>query len=480
MNSSISPATDPAVTAPAGVAADKCVLIICPHWPPINAPDMQRVRMSLPYYRAQGWVPIVLAVGDQWQEGVREAELLQTIPADVEVQYVRAGSPRWLRRLGVRNLGLRSWPFYLLTGSRIMRERKIDLVFFSNTQFITFPLGRIWRFLHGVPYVLDIQDPWRTDYYERPGSRRPPGGWKYQIARLMAWLLEGWSFRRLGGVMSVSPSYLSDLRARYTWFRQIPSEVLGFGASRDDLVKSALLQPGHSYRREFGEIHLLYTGASGPVMPHSLLVLFTALRLYRDREPERARRFRFHFLGTSYVAPGEGKPSVLPVAEACGVADQVEEIPHRLGHLECIRLQRDADILLLPGSSDLAYSPSKIYPYYLARRPTLALVFKESVMEQLVRDLSFAVVVNFDENESKDAAHAALAHFFDHALAGFPAGTLPARNEELFNQHYLAETLTRRQCDLFNRAILFSAHDGIADSRASSSGRVSPEAADRK
>ena len=38
------------------------VLIVSPHWPPVNAPDLQRVRMSLSYYRQYGWEPVVLAV----------------------------------------------------------------------------------------------------------------------------------------------------------------------------------------------------------------------------------------------------------------------------------------------------------------------------------------------------------------------------------------------------------------------------------
>ena len=74
------------------------------------------------------------------------------------------------------------------------KKEKFDLVFFSNTQFITFTLGFLWKRLYGVPYVIDVQDPWRTDYYERPGSRKPPGGWKYQFARLLAWVFERPSF----------------------------------------------------------------------------------------------------------------------------------------------------------------------------------------------------------------------------------------------------------------------------------------------
>ncbi len=430
------------------------VLIVSPHFPPLNAPDMQRVRMSLPYYRARGWDPIVLCVSDAWQDGVREPALEQTIPGDVRIVRVPALSLRWTRLIGLGDLGLRCWFHFFFTGLRLIRREKIDLVFFSNTQFVTFTLGRIWRTLAGCPYVFDMQDPWRTNYYERRGSRRPPGGWKYQIARLMAWTLEGWSFRHVGAIMSVSPSYLDDLRTRYACLGGVPTAVIGFGASLTDIAKArSMPPPAHQFTRKQGELHVLYTGAAGPVMPHALSVLFQGLKLYHERAPARARLLRFHFLGTSYVAPGQGQNSVIPVAESCGVADQVTEIPHRLGHLECLRLQLEADLLLLPGSSDLAYSPSKVYPYYLSRRPTLGLVFKNSVMERLLDQLAFSYMVRFDADENKQSAYEGLCRFFDLAFEGFPSGTFPERNDAFFNETFLAETLTGKQCSLFELAL---------------------------
>ena len=47
----------------------KKVLIVSPHFPPINAPDMQRVRLALPYLRELGWEPTVIAVGPDLVEG---------------------------------------------------------------------------------------------------------------------------------------------------------------------------------------------------------------------------------------------------------------------------------------------------------------------------------------------------------------------------------------------------------------------------
>jgi len=415
---------------------------------------MQRVRMSLPYYREYGWDPVVLTVGDAWQQTVKEPNLLSTVPADARIEHTRALSLRLSRLVGVGNLGIRALPWTLWRGCALLRREKFDLVFFSNTQFITFLLGRLWRFWFGVPYVIDVQDPWRTDYYERRGSRRPPGGWKYGFARLSAWAFEGWSFARTAGVMSVSPAYLVELAGRYPSFAEKPQAVIRFGASADDLVRARALPPSTlGQPRVNSEVHFLYTGASGPVMPHAISVLFAALRSYRALKPNLAARLKFHFIGTSYVASGRGKPSVVPLAMEFGVADQVDEIPHRIGFLDSLRLQMDADVLLLPGSSDPAYSPSKVYLYYLAGPPILGLVFKDSVMEHLLLELSCATVVSFQEWEKKDDAQAGIQAFFDLALAGFPPGSLPVRNDSYFNAHYLARELTGEQCRLFERAI---------------------------
>ena len=199
-------------------------------------------------------------------------------------------------------------------------------------------------------------------------------------------------------------------------------------------------------------MHVVYTGASGPVTPHALTVLFDAVRDFLERQPEAARRLRFHFLGTSYVPPGSGQPSVLPLAERLGVADLVTEIPHRLGHLECLRIQEEADLLLLPGSSDPAYSPSKTYPYFLTGRPILGLVFAGSVLESLLEELGGTHLVRFTENDSNQSAHAAIGRFLQAALEGRAAELIAPRRDEHFTREYLAASLTARQAELFEQA----------------------------
>jgi hypothetical protein len=432
----------------------KRLLIVSPHFPPASAPDMQRVRMSLPHYEKWGWEPVVLTVRAEDQHALQEPELKATVPSGVRIEAVPAWPYKIMSRLGIRNIGLRSWFQLWKRGCQLLEHERFDAILFSTTQFFVFPLGPLWKKRHGVPYILDIQDPWLTDYYYQKGVSKPPGGWKYHVSHAIAWLLESWTYRHASGFISVSNRYLDELSSRYSWFGEKEQATIGFGASLDD-QKASLATPipeGRRTARSPEILHFVYTGAAGPIMPKALNAFFDSLHFYRTQCPEKAARLRFHFIGTSYAAPGNAKPSVLPIAREWGVADLVEEIPCRVGFLECLRHQAEADVLLLLGSSDPAYSPSKLYTYFLSDRPILAPVFKNSVLEGLLRELQCARIVLLGDPAGQEDVRSQTIRFFEDALSGFPEGALPVRNTEFFNKHYLAETLTGKQCRLLERA----------------------------
>jgi len=429
------------------------LLIVSPHFPPVAAPDLQRVRMSLAHYREYGWDPVVLAVEPAGVAAPLEADLLGTFPDDIDVHRCRA----WPRRFGFGTLGLRALRPLQLAGDRLLAARRFDLVFFSTTQFVTLRLGPRWRRRFGVPYVVDIQDPWRTGAYERPGAPRPPGGWKYQFARLLAWRLEERCFRDAAGFMSVSPRYLADLGARYAWFAGRPQATIPFGVAPADLaVARRLPLPPELPPRAAGEVRLVYTGAAGPILPGAVNVLFAALRRFREQYPAQADRLRLLFLGTHYLPAGLARPALAALAAREGVADLVFELPHRLGHLQSLRCLLEADALLLLGSSDPAYSPSKLYPYYQSGKPILGLVYAGSHLEALLGELACAHLAVIPPDDAGTAPDGTIADFFRQALAGFPLGAQPPRNEDLFRRNCLAEPLTRQQCELFAKAVAAS------------------------
>ncbi|MEJ1971719.1 MAG: hypothetical protein WDM96_04255 [Lacunisphaera sp.] len=82
----------------------KRVLIVSPHFPPVNAPDMQRVRQSLPHFVAAGWEVTVLTVADPTPDAPVEPELLRSVPAAVRIVRARCLARTWTVHLGIGNV----------------------------------------------------------------------------------------------------------------------------------------------------------------------------------------------------------------------------------------------------------------------------------------------------------------------------------------------------------------------------------------
>jgi hypothetical protein len=423
----------------------KRVLLISPHFPPVNAPDMQRARQSLLHLANLGWEPEVLAVEPESVAAGRDPLLASSLPVTIPIHRVRTMSPAFGRLIGRGTLGRRAVGPLAKAGDDLLRRRRYDLVFFTTTQFSVLTLGPRWLHAHGVPYVVDWQDPWVTDYYDQPGAPRPPGGWKYRFAAQEARRLEGACLQEAAGLVSTSPAYVGQLRDRYPWFAAKPMAVIPFGAEPADFETAERAKVAPAFVHESGFRHFVYVGAAGPIMEPALRLLFAGLVEHLRATPGDRAKLRFHFIGTSYAPAGQETPSVLPLAEAAGVRDLVREQPERVGHFAAVATLRAADTLLLLGSADAGYSPSKIATLALAGRPVLALIPGGGQLDETMTSLRFAQVARFSPAAEIDVVRDYLANppprpapspalaqltaaartrelvaFFDQVLAGSP------------------------------------------------------------
>ena len=432
-------------TEPAG---RRRVLIVSPHFPPINAPDMQRARMSLPYFREFGWEPSVLAVAGRHVEGILEPALVDTLPSDLDVTRVDAWSTSWTRKVGVGNLALRAFAQLASAGWRVIRSRRIDCVYFSTTMFPAMALGRIWKASLGTPFVLDIQDPWLSTYHdEHPDVPRPP---KYALAHTLDRILEPWTMRAVDGLTAVSSAYISTLRDRYPWIRDDRAITLPFGGSPLDLDRlAAFPAPNTIFDPGDGQLHAVYVGRGGHDMAPALRILFTAFDRLRGRD-SRVRRLRLHFVGTDYAPSGLARETVSPVARECGVGDLVDERPLRVPYFEALQLLKDASLVLVIGSDDAQYTASKIYPCILARKPLLAVVHEASSVGPVLTRLRAGEVVRFSPSARPDAA-------IDACIEGlgrlFDTGLTPPPTDWAAFEPFTAREMTRRQCALFDQVV---------------------------
>lgn len=427
----------------------KKVLIISPNFPPINAADMHRVRQSLLYFEEMGWQATVIAVQPQYVEMSQDPILLHTLPSNASIIRIKAYKPEITRKFGLGNIGYRSMLQFYTAGNKLLSTNAFDLVYFSTTAFPVMVLGRIWKRKFKVPYIIDMQDPWRNDFYlDKPKNQRPP---KFWFAYRMDKYMEAYAMKKVDGIISVSPGYPKTLMERYKNITPEMCTVIPFGGAPIDfevLEKSGL--PNRLFKPGDGAINLVYIGRGGHDMSLALSGIFAGLAKGIAAFPEVFKRVKMFFVGTSYAADGKGQKTVEPIAEQFGVAQFVTEITDRLPYFEAMKVLKDADILIIPGSTDTNYTASKLYPYILAHKPLIAVFNEQSSVVEILASTKAGSCVTFQNADNPiDLGNKVFSVLNDY-LKRIPF--LPDTNWTAF-EPYSAREATRKQVDFFNKTI---------------------------
>jgi hypothetical protein len=422
----------------------KKVLIISPYFPPTNTPDMQRVRMSLPYFKQFGWEAEVVTVDPYFADLQKDELLLETVPPAIKIHTVKAFNKKWTAKIGFGNVAFRSYVFFKQKVNDLLSQDKYDLIYFSTTQFAICTLGAYWKKRFGVPYVIDMQDPWHSEYYrDKPKHQQPP---KYWLSYPINKYLEPLAMKHVDGLISVSENYITDLKARYPHIKNIPSATITFGGLGLDLAIAknsdkfiSLLDP------EFKT--LVYVGRGGMDMHKAITPLFKALKQGLTTNPDLFSKLKIYFIGTSYAPPGQDLPTILPLAKLSAIADNVVEITGRISYFHTLSTLQQANALFIPGSDDPRYTASKIYPYLLTKKPLLAIFNSESPALTVLGNCGAQYAYSFDNTPGLESK----ILFFLRELINNNIGD--ANYDSNCLQEYSAQNLTQKQCDLFNQVL---------------------------
>ncbi len=424
----------------------KKVLIISPYFPPVNAADMQRVRMTLPYLAENGWAAEIVTVDEKYVDFKTDPLLLLSIPESIKVHKVKALPKKYTMKIGLGSIAIRSLWFYKKKVNKLLREKKFDLILFSTTQFPVCILGAYWHKKFGIPYIIDMQDPWVSTYYEnKPKNEKPK---KYWFSHNLNKFLEPIAFSRVGGIMSVSASYIKQLNDRYLPTQNIPSAVITFGAFKKDIeiVEHHLEKLSKGLFKDKKHTNLVYIGRGGFDMELALKILLTAFKKALSEDFDYYKDIRFYFIGTSYAPKGKEVYTLLPLAIAMGLETYVIEIPERIGFYESLNNLMTSSGTILLGSDDAAYTASKLYPNILVRKPLLALLNKLSSASRIFNECNAGKLITFEQSEA-DSLKTFKSYIYD-----VKNEKIPQINEKNFDQ-YSAEQLTKEQINLFNKVI---------------------------
>ena len=225
----------------------------------------------------------------------------------------------------------------------------------------------------------------------------PPGGkLKYALSQWQASVIEPGALKHASGLIAVSDSYGAMLANHYPWFLANRMKLLPFGAAASDFERLGGHKPENPVI-DFsdGLINHVYVGRCGPDMSVALKVLFQAFKRLLQTDPEKAKKMRFHFIGTDYAPPPLGRDWALPIAREVGVIEFVREHRYRVPYFDSLYYMRNASALVAVGSNDPSYSASKFFSYVLARRPFLMIFHSNSPVLRFAQNVSAGVTFGF-------------------------------------------------------------------------------------
>jgi glycosyltransferase involved in cell wall biosynthesis len=284
------------------------------------------------------------------------------------------GSAGGLRsRLLVPDPFVVSWmPFAAAAARRVLEERTIDcLITSSPPDSIHLAALRLGR--RRPPWIAELRDGWTFEPLRPPFPTAPQRRLDARLERAVA--------ERADGLVAATGPIGEDLERRFG--RPVTTVRNGWDPALESEISTA-----EAPALEPDRVNLVYTGSLGGIRGHDDRGLLAALREIVVEDAELAGRIRVVIAGplTDRERADLGGPDLAPVVRILG------ELPRP----QALRLQREADALLLITSSERSIATGKLYEYLASGRPILALA-GENEAARIVEETGTGTVVAPDD-----------------------------------------------------------------------------------
>ena len=366
------------------------ILLVSHFFPPFNSIGAVRTGKTAKYLRQLGHDVRVLTTADQslqatlpldipaseviytpWLNVNRPVELALGGRGRVATHGYAAGSstPNFVRKLGLfykhlTNLpdGQIGWyPYAVSAGRRLMRDWHPDVIYASAMPVTSLLVAHALARGSGVPWVAELRDLW----LDNPYLDLPP--WRRRIEHSLEERVLG-SAR---GLVTISEPLAETLRKRFA----VPVEVVTNGFDPEDYPAAAA--PAQEDRVRIVYTGMIYEGRRDPSP------LFQAVASLGEFVANVRIAFYGRYLGV-----------VDSLAQRYGIRDCVEihePVPHR----EALRIQAEADLLLLllwDNPRERGSFTGKVFEYLGARRPILAVGPADNVASTLILERKAGMV----------------------------------------------------------------------------------------
>jgi glycosyltransferase involved in cell wall biosynthesis len=310
--------------------------------------------------------------------------------------------PGVLTKFVVPDAFLLSWaPMALRAAWSSLRQRPADCVITSSPNESTHLVGMALKRRFGNAWIADLRDGWT---FERFLPDFPTAAQRSLNASL-----ERRALTRADAVTAATRPIADDLRARHA----IQVEHVPNAWDPDLEPAGAPPEPARN-----GHIRLVHTGMLSGGWGRDPDALFTGLRRLLDERPELQERLRFVVAGEL----SETDTRLIARERLDGVVSSVGYVPRA----DALRLQREADVLVLVTSRHAGEATGKVFEYLAAGRPIVALAAANEAA-RIVEETGTGVAVDpADPDAVLDALRAAVSGDLRYDPRGLEGYVQPA------------------------------------------------------
>lgn len=403
------------------------LLMLCPYWPPMGGPGVQRGVKFAKYLPAFGVAPYVIT---RRADAVEDASLVAeaaTVPvrATAHLPFQRLGRRQGAAQAGAvgRMKRVRDWlqvpdhvlswaPFAVGAALAWNRELKADALYSTSPYHSTHLAALALKKRLGIPWIADFRDPWATDRFTN---------FPTALHRRVNAAQERAVVRAADAVVVVSQAMRDDFAARYPEAAG-KFEVIYNGYDESDFAGLPPAPPGPPWV-------IRHLGTFYPDRrPDAFL---EGLAAFRRHDPARAGRVRVEFYGRHHL---DVETRLAALTKTLGLGDSVHFFPY-VSHHEALKLLGASHGLLLVPGPGAGTVTGKIFEYLAARRPILAVAPFPSGIDEVG-----ALPLRADDRG--EAVAPMLTRWLDAWERGAPGSVLPdAATAASFSRRAAAERL---------------------------------------
>jgi hypothetical protein len=422
----------------------KQVVIVAPQFPPCNLTAGHRCRYFATHLPKFGWQVKVLTVEPDYYEEKLDYELEALLQPDLEIIRTKALPTRPLRLVG--DIGIRTFWWHYQALCQLAKQQKPDLIYIPIPSNYSALLGILLYRQFGIPYAIDYIDPWVNTW---PGSEVlfSKAWFSYNLGKF----LEPIALQNVSLITAVAPGYYEGALKRYPWLDSVECVAMPYGIEATDFeYLDRHPRPPYLFAPDDGNFHIIYAGAMLPKAYSTLEALFQALCLLKESQPELAQKLKFHFVGTGKDPSDIEGFNIKPWAEKYQLLDMVTEYPARIPYLDVLNHLKNAHAVLIVGSPERHYTPSKVFQAVLSHRPVIALLHQDSTAVSILKQVNTGTIVGFDEQRTVDLCVEEIAQCLEKVVK-LPYSTKDINWDAFYT--YSTQAMAEKLAHAFNLAI---------------------------